>query len=103
MVKSRRRASSSAVPKTLSRRMSNSSSSSTGMPSRGLVRKVEVSMILAPKKMWASRKRRPMIRQFRNKSLIWLGVAEVAMSKSLGLRPSSRSRTQPPTRYAVCP
>jgi hypothetical protein len=31
------------------------------------------------------------------------GVALVAMSKSFGLRPSSRSRTAPPTTKAACP
>ena len=43
-------------------------------------------MIFGPKKMCASRKRRPMMRQFRNRRLISLGVALVATSKSLGLR-----------------
>ena len=66
--------------------------------SRGLARKVDVSMIFGPKKMCARRKRRPMIRQFLNSRRMSFGVALVTTSKSFGLRPSSRSRTQPPTR-----
>src|ERR1044071_630929 len=60
-------------------------------------------MILAPKNTWARRNRRPMIRQLRNVALISLGVALVATSKSLGVLATSRSRTQPPTRYALWP
>src|SRR5215467_7402350 len=60
-------------------------------------------MILAPKNTWARRNRRPMIRQLRNVALISLGVALVATSKSFGVFATSRSRTQPPTRYALWP
>ena len=69
--------------------------------SRGLARNVDVSMILSPKNTVASRNRRPMIRQLRNSDFTSLGVALVATSKSFGLRPSRRSRTHPPTRYAL--
>src|SRR5258708_23492082 len=58
-------------------------------------------MTLVPNLTCARRKRRPMIQQFRNSFLTCCGCAEVPMSKSLGRRPSSRSRTLPPTRYAV--
>ena len=47
-----------------------SSPSSSGAAldrSRGLARKVAVSMIFWPKKTWARRKRRPMMRQLRNR------------------------------------
>src|SRR5215467_13593433 len=44
-----------------------------------------------------------MIRQLRNVALISLGVALVATSKSFGVLATSRSRTQPPTRYALWP
>src|SRR3954465_3026723 len=42
-----------------------------------------------------------MIQQLRKSFLTWYGCAEVPMSKSFGRRPSSRSRTLPPTRYAT--
>src|SRR5437868_2116666 len=72
--------------------------------SSGLARKVDTSMILPPrKKMWASRNRRPIRRELRKVSFTWLGCALVATSKSFGRIRSSRSRTQPPTRYAWCP
>ena len=48
-------------------------------------------------------KRRPMMKARRNLLLTSSGVALVAMSKSLGLMPSSRSRTAPPTRKALKP
>src|SRR5437764_6375519 len=103
MVKSRRRASSSSLPKTLSCRMSRSCGRSCSSSS-GLARKVETSMILPPrKKTCASRNRRPISRELRNVSLTWLGCALVATSKSLGRIPSSRSRTHPPTRKAWWP
>ncbi len=85
MVKSRRRASSVSVPKTLSRRMSRSPSSSPSS-SRGLARNVAVSMIFLPKKTWARRKRRPMMRQLRKVARMSFGVALVATSKSLGMQ-----------------
>src|SRR5262252_3150027 len=44
-----------------------------------------------------------MIRQLRNVALISLGVALVATSKSFGVLATSRSRTHPPTRYALWP
>ena len=44
-----------------------------------------------------------MTRERRNSSRTSSGVASVAMSKSLGLRPSSRSRTAPPTTKAANP
>src|SRR5206468_10254127 len=44
-----------------------------------------------------------MIRELRNADLISLGVALVATSKSFGVRLTSRSRTHPPTRYALYP
>jgi hypothetical protein len=40
----------------------------------------------------------PMMRALRNSARTCSGVALVATSKSLGVMPSSRSRTQPPTR-----
>jgi hypothetical protein len=93
MVKSRRRASSSTVPHSLSWVMSGSSSAVIGV-----VRKVLVSMIFGPKNTCASLKRRPMMRQLRNALRMVSGVALVATSKSFGLRLRNRSRTQPPTR-----
>src|SRR5450432_3821566 len=60
-------------------------------------------MIFEPKNTWARRNRRPMIRELRNVALISFGVALVATSKSLGVRLTRRSRTQPPTRYALWP
>ena len=42
--------------------------------------------------------RRPTTKQFRKSFFTCWGWASVAMSKSLGLRSSSRSRTPPPTR-----
>ena len=47
-------------------------------------------MIFEPKKMCASRKRRPMMRQLRNSRRISLGVALVATSKSFGLLPEQQ-------------
>ena len=47
-------------------------------------------MIFEPKKMCASRKRRPMMRQLRNRRRISLGVALVATSKSLGFPPEQQ-------------
>ena len=52
----------------------------------------------AEETMCARRKRRPMIRQLRKRARTSSGRALVAMSKSFGLPPRSRSRTQPPTR-----
>jgi hypothetical protein len=42
-----------------------------------------------------------MIQQFLKRRFTWYGCAEVPMSKSFGVRPSSKSRTLPPTRYAT--
>ena len=103
-MKSRRRASSSGVPKMLSRRMSRSplsvsalSPPSSSSSSRGLARKVDVSTIFRPNKMCASRKRRPMMRQLRNSRRISLGGALVATSKSLGCaRAAGRARRHRP-------
>ena len=52
---------------------------------------------------WTSRKRRPMMKARRNSGFTCSGVASVAMSKSLGSMPSSRSRTAPPTMNALKP
>jgi hypothetical protein len=66
---------------------------------RGMARKVDTSRIFPPLKYTCARRnRRPMRRQLRNSARIWSGVALVAMSKSFGSRPMSRSRTHPPTR-----
>ena len=78
----------------------------TGRPNLGTIKVPDprldwLSEIFRPKKTCTRRKRRPMTREFRNNSLMSLGVALVATSKSLGVRPSKRSRTQPPTRYAL--
>src|SRR5947207_3713036 len=43
-----------------------------------------------------------MIQQLRNSRFTCCGCADVPMSKSFGRRPSSRSRTLPPTRQATC-
>src|ERR1039457_3406359 len=101
MVKSRRRASSSSVPKTLSWRMSRSLGFSLGAPSafssagaspvsssaaRGLARKGAGSMILRPKKTWASLKRRPMMRQLRKQRRISFGVANLRLVVSIARR-----------------
>ena len=56
-------------------------------------RKVATSIFCGPKKTWTSRKRRPISRELRNRSRTCCGCAEVATSKSLGRRPSIRSRT----------
>ena len=61
-------------------------------------RNVATSITFWPKRTCARRKRRPMIQQLRKSRLTWYGWAEVPMSKSFGRRPSSRSRTLPPTR-----
>ncbi|CFN70091.1 Uncharacterised protein [Bordetella pertussis] len=95
MVKSRRAASSSWLPNTLSRRMRPCSSVSWS--SEAGARKVEVSMISWPNTTCTSWKRRPMMRARRNSGRICSGVALVATSKSLGSRPTIRSRTAPPT------
>jgi hypothetical protein len=82
-VKSRRSASSSAVPNSLSRVISRSSSSLSPAPDAGAVRKVATSRIFRFWLKWrcASLKRRPMIRQLRgNVRLTWAGRAAVAMS-----------------------
>ncbi len=104
MVKSRRSASSSGVPKRLSR-MTRPSFTVMVLPcwaSSGVVgmgaRKVEVSMVSFLKITWARRKRRPMMRQFLKRRRICSGVASVATSKSLGWRLSIKSRTAPPAR-----
>jgi len=47
--------------------------------------------------------RSPMTNARRNKGFTCSGVASVAMSKSLGVMPSSRSRTAPPTTNALNP
>jgi hypothetical protein len=56
-------------------------------PSGMFRRNVATSMVLFPNLMCASRKRRPMIQQFRNSFLICPGCASVPMSKSFGRRP----------------
>ena len=66
-------------------------------------RNVAVSMTFSPKRTCARRKRRPTRKQLRNAFFTSFGVALVPTSKSFGFRPSSRSRTPPPTRYAVWP
>jgi hypothetical protein len=65
-----------------------------------IARNVATSMISRPKNTCARRKRRPMSRQLRKVRLTSSGSALVAMSKSFGVMPISRSRTQPPTRKA---
>jgi len=107
-VKSRRRASSAWVPNTLSRSTRPCSSCwwalSFSAPASGTgARKVETSTVSGPSITCTRRKRRPMISARRKSGLICSGRASVAMSKSLGVMPSSRSRTAPPTTYAEKP
>ena len=66
-------------------------------------RNVDTSMTSLPTWTWTRRKRRPMMNARRNSGLTCSGVASVAMSKSLGSMPSSRSRTAPPTMNALKP
>ena len=68
MVRSRRVASCSCVPKTLSRRMRPCSSTPRSSPSPTALgpRNVDTSTVSAPHITWTSRKRRPMIRERRN-------------------------------------
>ena len=69
-------------------------------PGAAAARKVATSMISWPKCTWARRNRRPIRRQLRNRRRTSSGNALVATSKSLGVMPSSKSRTAPPTRNA---
>ena len=60
-------------------------------------------MVSAPAWTCTSRNRRPMMKARRNSGFTSSGRASVAMSKSLGLMPSRRSRTAPPTTKALNP
>jgi hypothetical protein len=94
-------ASSAWVPKTLSESMRPCSSVLSSSASRvKCARKVAVSTISGPQSTWTIWKRRPMMRERRKTERTSSGVALVAMSKSLGVRPSRRSRTAPPTTNA---
>ncbi len=96
IVKSLLRTSSSGDPQTLSRVINSSLSVSPAL-------KVETSNIFFPNRMWARRNLLPIRMLFLKISLISSGRAEVEMSKSLGFFLRRRSRTLPPTRYAVWP
>src|SRR5574341_318803 len=100
-VKSRRRASSSCVPNTLSR--STRPCSSFSAVSESAARNVDVSTVSAPIITCTRRKRRPMTMARRNSGFTSSGRASVTMSKSLGGMSSSRSRTAPPTTKAQWP
>ena len=67
-------------------------------------RNVAVSITFPPSNLTcASLNRRPIRKQLRNAFFTSFGLADVPTSKSFGLRPMRRSRTPPPTRYAVKP
>ena len=66
-------------------------------------RNVVTSTMSWPNITCTSRKRRPMMKARRNSGLTCSGRASVAMSKSFGVMPSSRSRTAPPTTKAEKP
>jgi hypothetical protein len=106
-VKSRRAASSSWLPKTLSR---------SSMPSSAVTRVVVLVVLglgrggaeggdldecLAAVDMHDLEAPADDARARRNRARTSSGVASVAISKSLGSRPSSRSRTAPPTMKAA--
>src|SRR6266436_214740 len=66
-------------------------------------RNVETSTVSSPNITCTSLKRLPIRRERRKILCTSSGYASVATSKSLGRRPSNRSRTAPPTTYASWP
>ena len=102
-VKSRRAASSSKLPNTLSRKIRPLSFTCASPSLSWWPRKVDTSIVSLPHMTCTRRNLRPIMRERRKTLYTSSGVASVAISKSFGLKPNIKSRTAPPTIYALKP